>query len=130
MVTVGYERIKGLRDVGQRRSDGTYEANKSKTFPVPVASLYAAFENPDLRRRWLPGVDLTVRTASPEKSTRLTWPDDTHVDLAFAAKGDAKSQLAVQHRKLAGKADVEARKAYWAERLAALGRILAESAGG
>jgi hypothetical protein len=129
-VTVGYERIKGLRDVGQRRTDGTYEANKSKTFHVPVATLYAAFDDPARRRRWLPGIDLTVRTASAEKSARLTWPDGTHVDLAFAAKGDAKSQLAVQHRKLADPAEIESRKAYWAERLKVLGEVLAETAGG
>ena len=38
-VTVGYERIKGLRDVGQRRG-GAYEASKSRTFAVPLARLY------------------------------------------------------------------------------------------
>ena len=34
-VTVGYERIKGLRDRGQRRGGG-YEMTKSRTFNVPV----------------------------------------------------------------------------------------------
>src|SRR4051812_14377122 len=37
-VTVGYERIKGLRAVGQRR-DGSFEAHKSRTFPVPLGRL-------------------------------------------------------------------------------------------
>ena len=37
-VAVGYERIRGLREVGQRRS-GEYEANRSKTMPVPVERL-------------------------------------------------------------------------------------------
>jgi hypothetical protein len=32
-VTVGYERIKGLRAIGQRQ-DGSFEASKSKTFAV------------------------------------------------------------------------------------------------
>lgn len=40
-VTVGYERIRGLREIGQRRG-GSYEATKSRTFPVPVTRLYAA----------------------------------------------------------------------------------------
>ena len=53
-VTVGYERIRGLREVGQRR-DGTYEANKSRTFAVPVARLFDAFHDPRVRARWLPG---------------------------------------------------------------------------
>ncbi len=43
-VTVGYERIKGLRAVGQRR-DGSFEANKSRTFGVPVSRLYDAFHD-------------------------------------------------------------------------------------
>jgi hypothetical protein len=66
-VTVGYERIKGLRAVGQRR-DGSFEANKSKTFAVPLARLYRAFHDARSRSRWLPGVDLTVRTATAGKS--------------------------------------------------------------
>ena len=41
-VTVGYERIKGLRARGQRR-DGTYEATKSRTFNVPVTTLFDAW---------------------------------------------------------------------------------------
>ena len=49
-VTVGYERIKGLRAIGQRR-DGGYEVNKSKTFAVPVSRLYRAFHDARARVR-------------------------------------------------------------------------------
>src|SRR6185312_7154445 len=66
-VTVGYERIKGLRAVGQRR-DGSFEANKSKTFPVPLDRLYRAFADGQIRARWLPGIQLIVRTAAQNKS--------------------------------------------------------------
>lgn len=41
-VTVGYERIKGLRARGQGR-DGTYDATKSRTFDVPLDTLFAAW---------------------------------------------------------------------------------------
>jgi len=34
MVAVGYERIRGLRDRGQRL-DGWYEMNKNRTFGAP-----------------------------------------------------------------------------------------------
>ena len=37
-VTVGYERIKGLRAIGQRR-DGSFAASKSRTLPVPLSRL-------------------------------------------------------------------------------------------
>lgn len=123
-VTVGYERIKGLREIGQRRSGG-YEATKSKTLPVPVAVLYRAFRDARTRRQWLPGVELTVRKATVDRSLRITWDDGTSVEVGFAAKGEAKSQVQVQHTKLAGKADAAARKAFWAERLGALAAYLA-----
>ncbi len=123
-VTVGYERIKGLRVIGQRR-DGGYEANKSKVFAVPLSRLYRAFHDARTRRRWLSGVKLTVRTAIPEKSMRVTWPDGTSVQLYFLATGTAKSQLAVQHAGLADKASADRMKAWWAERLGALVEMLA-----
>jgi hypothetical protein len=41
-VTVGYERIKGLREKGQRRGGG-YEANKSKTIAASAARITRAF---------------------------------------------------------------------------------------
>jgi uncharacterized protein YndB with AHSA1/START domain len=125
-VTVGYERIKGLREKGQRRG-GSYEASKSKTLPVGIARLYRAFRDQRLRSRWLPGVELTVRTAIPERSMRITWDDGTSVELWFTAKGDEKSQVSVQHVRLASKADAEARKAFWAARLGALAELLASA---
>jgi uncharacterized protein YndB with AHSA1/START domain len=121
---VGYERIKGLRAVGQRR-DGSFEANKSKTFPVPVARLYRAFHDARMRARWLPGVDLTVRTATPERSMRITWPDRTSVVVGFEGKGARKSLVAVQHGKLPDRASSTRMKGYWAERLGALEDVLA-----
>ena len=123
-VTVGYERIKGLRAVGQRRAGG-YEASKSKVFAVPVGRLYRAFHDARTRRRWLDGVKLTVRTATPDKSMRITWPDGTSVEVYFVGKGPAKSQVAVQHGKLTDKESAERIKAYWSERLGALEVILA-----
>ena len=72
MVTVGYERIKGLRAVGQRRGGG-YDATKSKTFAVPVGRLFRAFHHAGTRKRWLPGIELTVRKATTDRSLRITW---------------------------------------------------------
>jgi hypothetical protein len=123
-VTVGYERIKGLRAVGQRR-DGWFEANKSKTFAVPLARLYRAFHDARTRARWLPGVDLTVRTATREKSMRITWPDRTSVVVGFTGQGPAKSQVALQHGKLPDRATATRAKQYWAERLEELKNVLA-----
>ena len=118
-VTVGYEGIRGLRDKGQRRG-GTYEASKSKTIAVPVTTLYRAWRDRRLRRRWLPDVDVIVRTATIDTSLRITWPDETSVHVYFTVKGSRKSQVALQHTKLPNRAAVEKTKEFWSERLTAL----------
>ena len=123
-VTVGYERIKGLRAVGQRRS-GAWEATKSRTFGVPVAALFRAFHDPRRRSRWLADVKPGVRRATPGKSMRLTWPDGTSVVVGFTSKGTGKSQVAIQHEKLPDEAAAAKMKAYWGERLNKLGELLA-----
>jgi hypothetical protein len=122
-VTVGYERMRGLREVGQRRG-GLYEAGKTKTFPVAIAKLYAAVANARLRAKWLPGVKLEVRTATVNKSMRVTWPDGTSVIFAFASKGPAKSTLSLVHTKLESRTAITETKAFWTKRLAALADVL------
>ena len=123
MVAVGYERIKGLREIGQRH-DGVFEASKSKTFAVPVGRLFRAWKDPRARRKWLPGVKLTIRTATADRSMRISWDDGTSVDAWFVSKGAAKSQVAVAHAKLKNKTDITDRKTYWGERLRALEEVL------
>jgi uncharacterized protein YndB with AHSA1/START domain len=113
MVTVGYERIRGLRDRGQRRGGG-YEASKSRTFNVPVQTLFKAFTDARTRTRWLP-VKITVRSATPPKRMRIIWDDDTSVQLGFLSKGPAKSAVAVQHGKLRDRSAVDATKKAWGE---------------
>jgi hypothetical protein len=127
MVTVGYERIRGLRDIGQRRG-GSYEASKSKTLPVPLAELYRACSNARKREQWLPDTKLVVRKSTPEKTMRITWEDGTAVEMYFVAKGEAKSQLAIQHRKLPTRAAADQMKSYWDARLGALAALLVPSA--
>lgn len=123
-VTVGYERIKGLRAVGQRR-DGSYEATKSRVFAVPVGTLYRAFSNARQRARWLTGAEPVVRTPTRNRSVRMTWPDGSRVAVGFFPKGRAKSQVAVQHERLPDKDTAARMKEYWTARLAALGEVLA-----
>ncbi len=122
-VTVGYERIRGLREVGQRRG-GAFEASKSRTFPVPVGALYEAFAEARGRAKWLPRVRLAVRKATANKSVRLTWEDGSSVEVWLIAKGDGKSTAQIQHGKLPDKESAARMKVYWTERLDALGRSL------
>lgn len=123
MVTVGYERIRGLRDRGQRRG-GTYEATRSRTFNVPVETLFQAFADARTRRRWLP-VKITVRTATSPKSMRITWDDGTLVAIGFLTKGTNKSSVAIAHQKLPDKATVAAVKKAWGGYFDALAELFA-----
>ena len=122
-VTVGYERIKGLRVRGQRR-DGTYEASKSRTFNVPVEVLFNAWADAKKRRRWLDEPGVKVRTASAPKSIRLGWSDGSIIAVGFMSKGKDKSSVAVQHTKLSSRSAAEKLKKYWADRLDALAAVI------
>lgn len=121
-VTVGYERIRGLREKGQRRG-GSYEANKSRTFSVPIDRLYAFFANAPKRKRWLPAA-LNIRTANESKTMRASMEDGTLVQFYFTAKSAEKSSVAVQHQKIADKESADRWKEWWAERLVELGEVL------
>jgi hypothetical protein len=124
-VTVGYERIKGLRARGQRR-DGTYEATKSRTFNVPVTTLFDAWANARVRRRWLNGVSVKVRTATASKSMRLDWTDRSIIAVGFAAKGKSKSSVALAHTKVPNRETADRLKEFWSDRLDALGEVLSD----
>ena len=121
-VTVGYERIRGLRDRGQQRGGG-YEASKSRTFPVPVGVLFEAFANARQRGRWLP-VKVAVRSATAPKRMRVTWDDDTVVVFEFTSKGSGKSAVAVGHTKLPNKSAAVTLKKAWSGYFDRLGELL------
>jgi hypothetical protein len=123
MVAVGYERIKGLRARGQRRN-GTYETSKSRTFSVPVATLFDAWLDPSMRKRWMNGEKIRVRTATAPKSMRIDWTDKSIIAVGFVAKGASKSSVAVQHTKLPDRETADRLKQYWSDRFDALGEVL------
>jgi len=122
MVTVGYERIRGLRARGQQRS-GAFQATKSRTFDADVAHVFDAFASTSTRKRWL-GEDVAVRSATAPKRIRLAWPDGTSVVVGFVAKGPAKSSAAIQHDNLATRAAALDAKRAWGERLDRLAEIV------
>ena len=122
-VTVGYERIKGLRARGQRR-DGSYEANKSRTYNVPAGTLFDAWANARVRGRWLDGEIGKVRTSTAAKSMRLDGKDGSIVAVGFWPKGPSKSAVSVQHTKLRDQETATKLKKYWGERLDALRDVL------
>jgi hypothetical protein len=70
-------------------------------------------------------VKVTVRTAAQNKRMRLTWDDDTLVELGFTAKGSARSVVAVVHQKLPNRSAIDATKKTWAEHFDRLAQLLA-----
>jgi len=125
MVTVGYERIKGLRERGQQRG-GDYRASKSRTFDAPLSRVFYAFENDATRKRWLDG-GIVVKSATANKRIRLAWPDGTSAVVGFLAKGPKKSIVAIEHQKLAGRSAIDAVKKTWAESFDRLAPIVSTS---
>lgn len=123
MVTVTYEQARGLREAYQKAKG--FSANSSKTIAAPLAKLYKAWSDAKLRNRWLLEKSIVIRTATPEKSMRITWSDGTtSVSVNFLAKGEAKSQVALEHEKLPNAKAVMKMKSYWAEALGRLQEIL------
>ncbi|CAG0929937.1 hypothetical protein PLCT1_01198 [Planctomycetaceae bacterium] len=122
-VTVGYERIRGLREKGQRRS-GTWEVSKSRTINAAAGTLFRAFKQPKLRSSWLKDGKAVVRSSVPGKTVRFTWEDGTSVEAYVTPKGRSRAVVSVAHTKLASKAEAARVKAYWEEQLAALAAMV------
>ena len=119
MVTVEYERSRGLREVHETKTG--YVANVSKTFAISAEELFEHWHNARKRTRWLTEKGVTIRSATPPKVLRITWSDGKgSVEVRFTAKGPAKSQVAVQHSKLTSAKAVAEAKALWKAALARL----------
>jgi hypothetical protein len=117
MVAGAYEQERGLRAVHEM-PDG-FQIGKSKTVGASLATLYGAWSDARRRRSWL-GESITVRKATKNKSMRVTWPDESHLDIYFYDKGTGKSSVTVNHGKLGDAKQADRMKVYWADRLTAL----------
>ena len=116
MVTVTYEQARGMRELHQK--PGGYAVSVSRTINVPLTKLYKTFVNEKTRKTWLNEDGLVVRKATTNKSMRVTWNDGkTSVEIGFFPKGENKSQVAVQHSKLADAKASAKMKSYWAKAL-------------
>ncbi len=124
-VTVGYERARGLRDKHETTSG--FQVGASRTIRAPVAQVFKAWKEARARNRWLNEPGLVVRKATTDKSLRITWADgSTSVDVELYPKGEAKTQVTIQHSKLPNATAVKRQKAFWAE---ALDRLKAQLEG-
>ncbi|HEY7738155.1 MAG TPA: hypothetical protein VIC63_03880 [Candidatus Limnocylindria bacterium] len=122
-LTVRYEMAIGRRQPGE--GPGGFSIGVSKTVKVPVARLFEAFVDDGLRARWLPGVAVRTRTATPYRHARFDWNDGaTRLAVYFAEKGTDRSAVTVQHEKLPDADAAAAQKAYWKRQLGHLAETL------
>jgi hypothetical protein len=115
-ITVGYERIRGLRAPYQM-ADGTFTAARTRTVPVDPDELRDALR--DAHADLFPGLETEMRSRAGAKRIRVAiGPGVAEFTIDPAAGGRARVSIA--HAKLPTAEAAEAWRAYWAEWLAAL----------
>jgi hypothetical protein len=123
LFTTTYEWNRGLKERGQKE-DG-FEISVSKTVNVPLEVLYNSWINKAVRSKWLGKEDITIRKATENKSVRITWSDNiTSLSVDFYGKGEGKSQVVVQHLKIANSKQGSQLKEYWGKTLEGLKKLL------
>ena len=127
MVAVEYERARGLRKLNEKPSG--FEISKTRTIAASPGAVYNAWLFDAQRATWLADPGVSIRKASKNKSLRLTWVDgQSVVDVDLYRKGENKTQVVVQHRKLDGETAASDKKTYWAEQLSRLKLMLEDAA--
>jgi len=122
MIAVGYEQARGLRQKHER-PDG-FEISVTKVIPVPLGNAFRQWLDEKKRALWLDEENLTVRKATANKSIRFNWSDGKMIlAVNFYPKGEAKTQVAVQHMKLPNATQAERMKKFWKNALERLASI-------
>ena len=117
-ITVEYELARGMRKPGER-SDRTFSVGASKTIAAPVAEVLRAFTSPARRKRWLDAA-MRMRRSTPNRTARFEWNDGTRVVVAVVPLKSGKTQLTVEHERIAGAGAAARAKAFWRRQVGAL----------
>lgn len=123
MIAVTYEQTRGLR-LKHEQPEG-FQVSKSKTITAPVARLFQAWNDNEVRGKWLTGGKLTVSSATRNKYVRGGWSDGkTRIEVNFYPKSNGKSQVTVTHSKLPNARAAERTQDYWGTQLDKLRALL------
>jgi Domain of unknown function (DUF4287) len=125
-ITVEYERSRGLREKQQQAE--SYAARADRTIAAPVDDVYRAWVDASIRSRWLDHRDHAVRRATPKKSLRLAWEDESSVKVGFDEKDARKTEVSVRHERLSDAGKATDLNTFWTERLDALKKMLEDQA--
>lgn len=119
-MTVGYERIRGLRLPGQM-ADGTFSANKSAMIAKPPESLRAMLLDDVARAELLPSLKTVLRSKPTSKNIRIRiGADSGFINVALSEVAGDRLKVTIQHTGLAFPGEIERWKAFWTECLETL----------
>jgi hypothetical protein len=117
-VTVGYERITGLR-LPYQQPDGSFTTSKSRTVTTDAAALREMLLDETDRSDLFPGLSTELRSRPASKVIRLAIGPGT-AQIAVDPQADGKAKVAIAHERLPSIEDVDEWKNYWAEWLDAI----------
>ncbi|MBI1213523.1 MAG: hypothetical protein GC190_18845 [Alphaproteobacteria bacterium] len=121
MVTVEYERSRGLRVRFQQA--GGFTLNVSKTLSVDLTTLYRTVSDAKQRARWFPKEPCEITSTTDLKYFRARSQGDTRLEINTYAKGKGKSQITIQQSRFKSEKAMETMRDEWKkaiERLTAL----------
>lgn len=116
-VTVGYERITGLRLPGQMK-DGTFTISRSRTMDMDPEEFRQGLFDEDTRSELLPGLRSSARSKPTTKAPRFSLSDAQSGEelgvLQFRVDSyGGRPKLVVSHEKLLTPETAERWKEYW-----------------
>jgi hypothetical protein len=123
-VTVGFERITGLRMPGQM-PDGTFTISRSRVIAMPPVEVRTLLLDDAARADLLPDFEVTLLSRPDAKTPRYAFARRGEVlgQVSFATDvaSAARTRLTVTHAKLPAYDEGELWKEFWSEWLDALG---------
>jgi hypothetical protein len=117
-ITVGYERIRGLR-LPYQNHDGRFTAGRTQTITVDVDALRVMLLDEAERKILFPAFDTQLRSRPSSKNVRLTIAPGT-AEIALSPTSDGRTKVTVAHSKLPSPDDVTIWKQFWTEWIDAL----------
>ncbi len=117
-VTVGYERITGLR-LPYQRADGTFSAGKSRTVQVDASLLRAMLLDDEDRKNLFPGQATERRSKPTSKVIRIAIGPGV-AQIRIETSPDDRAKVSIIHEKLPEFDDVAEWKFYWSDWLQAI----------
>jgi hypothetical protein len=117
-ITVGYERITGLR-LPHQQPDGTFTAGKSRMVTADAGLIREMLLDDESRADLFPGLETELRSRPTSKVLRIGIGPGT-AQIALEPQDDGRVKITIAHDRLPTPEAVEEWKSYWSDRLEAV----------